>query len=118
MGLFFEPHTWDGSDFFVPVKTSLILVSERVKQAIEAARCSKVVFTRLDKVRVPSAAPSPQLSTSTDGLFSLAIARVGIRVHPCASVLSTLCLGSGETLPRLTLPARDKTAASWWPLGP
>jgi hypothetical protein len=49
-GLFFDPATWDGSDFFMPTegRSGLIFVTEPVKKALE--RVKHIVLSRLDLV--------------------------------------------------------------------
>lgn len=49
-GLFFDPDSWDGSDFFMPAQTvGHVLVVEEVKKALERAKIKNVGFTRLDQ---------------------------------------------------------------------
>jgi hypothetical protein len=50
-GLLFEPSTWDGSDFFMPVgETGHVFVVEAVKQAFEKAKIRDVEFEPLDQL--------------------------------------------------------------------
>lgn len=50
-GLYFDPESWDGSDFFMPDEpVGWVIVSERVKVVLEDARTRGAVFTRLDEV--------------------------------------------------------------------
>ena len=49
-GLFFDPDSWDGSDFFMPAQTvGYVLVVEEVKKAFERAKIMNVSFTPLDQ---------------------------------------------------------------------
>ncbi|MBN1205821.1 MAG: hypothetical protein JXB05_12965 [Myxococcaceae bacterium] len=49
-GLFFDPASWDGSDFFMPSERSgYVLVVEEVKKAFERAKIRNVDFTPLDQ---------------------------------------------------------------------
>ena len=47
-GLYFDPETWDGSDFFLPAKTAFIAVTEPVTRALAHAKVKNVTFERLD----------------------------------------------------------------------
>ena len=51
-GLYFDEGTWDGSDIFLVEDTLYIVVSERVKRALERARITNVRFTRLTDVEL------------------------------------------------------------------
>ncbi len=49
-GLFFDPESWDGSDFFMPAQSvGYVLVVEEVKKAFERAKIKNVSFTPLDQ---------------------------------------------------------------------
>jgi hypothetical protein len=49
-GLFFDPASWDGSDFFMPAhKVGHLFVVEEVKRAFEKAKISNVKFEPLDQ---------------------------------------------------------------------
>lgn len=49
-GLFFDPESWDGSDFFMPAeRVGHKLVVEEVKKAFDRAKIRNVEFTRLDQ---------------------------------------------------------------------
>ncbi|MFL5350953.1 MAG: hypothetical protein ACJ8AT_39800 [Hyalangium sp.] len=49
-GLFFDPNSWDGSDFFMPTERFRgVLVVEEVKKAFERAKIRNVDFTPLDQ---------------------------------------------------------------------
>jgi hypothetical protein len=49
-GLFFDPASWDGSDFFMPAKRSgYVLVVEAVKKTLERAKVRNVKFEPLDQ---------------------------------------------------------------------
>ncbi|MFL5348308.1 MAG: hypothetical protein ACJ8AT_26230 [Hyalangium sp.] len=49
-GLFFDPDSWDGSDFFIPgERVGYVLVVEEVKKAFERAKIKNVSFTPLDQ---------------------------------------------------------------------
>jgi hypothetical protein len=50
VGLYFDPSTWDGSDFVLPEGTGFIIVTARVKEAIERAKVSNVRLERLTEV--------------------------------------------------------------------
>jgi hypothetical protein len=52
-GLCFQPESWDGSDLFTPANMTAIFVTALVKQALEAARISNVVFRRLSEIERP-----------------------------------------------------------------
>jgi hypothetical protein len=49
-GLYFDLDTWDGSDIFVPKTTGFMIVTERVKVAIEKARFKNFDFERLTEI--------------------------------------------------------------------
>jgi len=55
-GMYFDPATWDGSDFFTPEGSfhPWILISEEVAAALRKARISNVNVERLDLWKVPS----------------------------------------------------------------
>lgn len=46
-GFYFSEGLWAGEDLLMPEGTTLIVVSERVKHAIDAARLTNVQFTRV-----------------------------------------------------------------------
>jgi hypothetical protein len=48
-GLFFDPASWDGSDFFVPTNGNYVCVVEAVKKAVKKAKVRNVVFKALDQ---------------------------------------------------------------------
>jgi len=49
-GLFFDPASWDGSDFFMPAERGgYVLVVEEVKRAFERAKIRNVTFEPLDQ---------------------------------------------------------------------
>jgi len=49
-GLFFDPLSWDGSDFFMPAQRfGFVFVVEEVKKAFEQAKIRNVKFTPLDQ---------------------------------------------------------------------
>jgi hypothetical protein len=49
-GLFFDPASWDGSDFFMPTQRfGFVFVVEEVKRAFERAKIRNVTFTPLDQ---------------------------------------------------------------------
>jgi hypothetical protein len=49
-GLFFDPASWDGSDFFMPAESGgYVFVVEEVKKAFERAKIRNVDFTPLDQ---------------------------------------------------------------------
>ncbi|WP_224245758.1 hypothetical protein [Hyalangium gracile] len=50
MGLFFDPESWDGSDFFMPAERGgYVFVVEEVKRALERAKIRNVEFTPLNQ---------------------------------------------------------------------
>ena len=50
-GEYFDPDTWDGSDFFVETTdTAQIFVVEPVKKALEKAKIRNLLFERLDEI--------------------------------------------------------------------
>jgi hypothetical protein len=49
-GLFFDPESWDGSDFFMPAeRVGYVFVVEAVKKAFERAKIRNVEFKPLDQ---------------------------------------------------------------------
>jgi hypothetical protein len=49
-GLFFDPESWDGSDFFMPAeRVGYVFVVEAVKRAFERAKIRNVEFKPLDQ---------------------------------------------------------------------
>jgi hypothetical protein len=55
VGLYFDPTTWDGSDFFFSDRASPFVVAE-VKDALEQAGVPNLKFTPLPDVRTPQLA--------------------------------------------------------------
>lgn len=52
-GFFFDITTWDGSDFFCPAKSRMILVSERVRDIFKRKKIKNVFLERItESVRV------------------------------------------------------------------
>ena len=47
LGMFFKDDEWDGSDIFVPEKTTFIIMTERAKDAIGALKIPNVEFDSL-----------------------------------------------------------------------
>jgi hypothetical protein len=47
VGAYFDPQTWDGSDFFRPRGTSLTCCTERAKQVLEEAKLTRILFNPL-----------------------------------------------------------------------
>jgi hypothetical protein len=47
VGLYFDPESWDGSDLFVPEGSATKIISQEVKDALEAARITNIKFNRL-----------------------------------------------------------------------
>ncbi|MCO6436247.1 MAG: hypothetical protein J5J06_04075 [Phycisphaerae bacterium] len=52
-GLYFDPDTWDGCDFFLPEGSAWIFVTERVAKALKKARATNVSLTPLPEQRLP-----------------------------------------------------------------
>jgi hypothetical protein len=54
-GMYFNPDTWDGSDFFMPTtaSTGQKFVLESVKKALEKAKVKNLVFERLNEIVLP-----------------------------------------------------------------
>lgn len=50
MGLYFDPQSWDGSDFFSPNDTSFIFVTKRVVKAIEQAGITNISFVSVTDI--------------------------------------------------------------------
>ena len=50
-GLYFQPDTWDGSDFFIPKDTAIIMVTKSVRDALKHARVRNVLFTSLSEMQ-------------------------------------------------------------------
>jgi hypothetical protein len=48
VGIFITDNLWDGSDMFLPEGTSLVIVRQRVADALREARVSNVLLRRLD----------------------------------------------------------------------
>lgn len=55
VGLYFDPESWDGADLFFADRGRPFVVSE-VRNALETADVSNLVFTPLQKVRTPQIA--------------------------------------------------------------
>jgi len=49
VGIFITGNLWDGSDLFLPEGTSLVIVRERVADALRGAGISNVLLRRLDE---------------------------------------------------------------------
>jgi len=49
-GYYFDPESWDGSDFFFPRGTTLMIVTERVKVLFEKSKFKNTAFQRLSEV--------------------------------------------------------------------
>lgn len=47
LGLYFDTETWDGSDVFCPIGTTLFLVTNKVKTVIDELACTNVQLTSL-----------------------------------------------------------------------
>lgn len=47
VGMYFDPDTWDGSDFFVPDGTTAVCVVSGVKEALEESAFTNVALTPL-----------------------------------------------------------------------
>jgi hypothetical protein len=47
VGLFFEPETWDGSDFFSPDASICIFVTKRVKEVLEKQKINTIAFENI-----------------------------------------------------------------------
>lgn len=57
-GVYFDPATWDGSDFFMPRSGyNGVFVTERVKNAFAAKRVRNVGFRALDAIEIPMEIP-------------------------------------------------------------
>jgi hypothetical protein len=52
-GLYFDEETWDGSDLFLLEGTRLLLVTDKVRGAVEAAGLSGFEFVPADEVVTP-----------------------------------------------------------------
>ncbi len=50
MGRFFDPESWDGSDFFLPPGTAHVFVVERVKISFEREKLTNFAFHRLTEI--------------------------------------------------------------------
>lgn len=56
-GLYFDPSSWDGSDFFMTSTTTWVFVRDSVKVALERAKVTNIAYRKLTEVecrRVPS----------------------------------------------------------------
>ena len=49
-GLLFDPATWDGSDVFTPETTTFVLVTDAVREALEAASPSNLRLERITEI--------------------------------------------------------------------
>jgi hypothetical protein len=49
-GMYFDPATWDGSDIFAPEGTTHIVVTGKVKRALDEHRITNIEFKRLTDV--------------------------------------------------------------------
>lgn len=50
-GMYFDPNSWDGSDFFMPEgDNGLRFVTQQVKETFEKEKIKNIVFTSLDEV--------------------------------------------------------------------
>jgi len=47
IGMYFDPASWDGSDFFMPEGTTFCIVTEPVKASLEKEKITNVHFTSL-----------------------------------------------------------------------
>lgn len=57
-GVYFDPSTWDGADFFIPVRGyNAVIVTERVKDAFEKRRIRNIGFTALNVIEIPMEIP-------------------------------------------------------------
>lgn len=65
-GLYFDQDSWDGADIFVPEGTGITVVVERVKEAMERAIVTNVVFRPLTECRNASI-PAEVLSGDRPG---------------------------------------------------
>ena len=50
VGLYFDPNTWDGSDIFCPEGSYHIFVTEKVKNLIEQAGITNVLFGKITEI--------------------------------------------------------------------
>jgi len=65
-GLYFDPLSWDGSDLFMPEgDVGWIIVTQRVKDLMEMAKISNVMFTPLDRVERVQLSRSRNADVST-----------------------------------------------------
>ena len=56
---FTEP-TWDGSDFFSPAKSRMIIVTEKVRDLVVKSKIKNVTFVRITEfVRIGTTSVSP-----------------------------------------------------------
>jgi len=49
LGIYFDEATWDGTDLFVPEKTGAVVIVQKVKDALEAAKISNASIERLSE---------------------------------------------------------------------
>jgi hypothetical protein len=49
-GLLFDPATWDGSDIFTPEATTFVIVTDAVREALEAASPSNLRLERITEI--------------------------------------------------------------------
>lgn len=47
VGMYFDPKTWDGSDFFIPQGTAAVCVTERVRAVLQKERLTNLHFDPL-----------------------------------------------------------------------
>jgi hypothetical protein len=57
-GLHFDPNTWDGADIFVPEGAGWIIVVERVRDALKAAKVTNIDLPRVTEVEQVLLLPS------------------------------------------------------------
>jgi hypothetical protein len=50
VGLYFNLETWDGSDFFVPGESGYIIVTEKVKTAVEKTKFSNIELRSITEI--------------------------------------------------------------------
>ena len=50
IGWYFDLKTWDGNDFFVPGESGAVLVTERVKKAVEKAKFTNIEFRNITTI--------------------------------------------------------------------
>ena len=52
MGVYFSPDSWDGSDLFIGQGSTLIIVTDRARKAIESSGITNVAFEALADIEV------------------------------------------------------------------